>query len=153
VRFSGQIKQAKNAIEVARAKEEFASRAILPSALSSLNVYVVRVIEQLVALPLTRDETLVATELPMQDVEAIRTCIRYAEATQAKQIAEILKLFPFAFSLPAKIRHWVEAVSEGPRPRYWLQHRRRMVAGRFGRRRAGITPALRREQYIALRRS
>jgi hypothetical protein len=88
-----QIRQAKNAIETARAKEEFASRAVLPFALSSLNTYAVRVIKQLAALPtpLGHDETLVATELPMNDVDAIRACIRYAEAAEANQIAEMLK--------------------------------------------------------------
>jgi hypothetical protein len=89
----GQIGQAENAIEAARAKEEFASRAVLPFALSSLHTYVARVIKQLAALPspLEHDETLVATELPMDDVDAIRVCIRYAAAAEAEQIAEMLK--------------------------------------------------------------
>src|SRR5713226_5976833 len=41
----GQISQAENAIEAVRAKEEFASRAVLPFALSSLHTYVARVIK------------------------------------------------------------------------------------------------------------
>jgi hypothetical protein len=89
----GQIRQAENAIEAVRAKEEFASRAVLPFALSSLHTYVARVIKQLAALPspMGPDETLIATELPMDDVSAIRSCIRYAAADEGEQIAEMLK--------------------------------------------------------------
>jgi hypothetical protein len=88
-----QIKQAENAIEAARAKEEFASRAVLPFALTSLHTYVARVIQQLTAMrpPLGHDETVVAQELPMDDVDAIRDCIRYAVAAEAERIAEMLK--------------------------------------------------------------
>jgi len=93
----GQIGQAEDAIEAARAKEEFASRAVLPFALSSLHTYVARVIKQLATLPspLGPDQTLVATELPMDDVNAIRDCIRYATAAEADQIAETLNFFKF----------------------------------------------------------
>jgi hypothetical protein len=89
----GQIGQAENAIEAARTKEEFAARAVLPFALSSLHTYVARVIKQLAALPspLGHDEKLVAAELPMDDVDAIRVCIRYAAEAEAEQIAELLK--------------------------------------------------------------
>ena|SRR5258706_6731254 len=92
----GQIKQAENAIEATRAKEEFASRAVLPFALSALHTHVARVIKQLATLPtpLERDETLVAAELPMNDVDAIRDCIRYAVGAEAEQ-QKCLNIFKF----------------------------------------------------------
>ena len=84
----GQIGQAENAIEAARAKEEFASRAVLPFALSSLHTYVARVIKQLAALPspLGHDEKLVAAELPMDDVDAIRRRHMVAMAVTATSL-------------------------------------------------------------------
>ena len=120
----GQIRQAENAIEAGRAKEEFASRAVLPFALSSLHTYVARVIKQLAALPspLGPDETPVATELPMDDVDAIRTCIRYAAAAEAEQIAEMLKFLQIQNS---RYRGFCLDIARGhdlPSP-FQLQHR------------------------------
>ena len=114
----GQIRQAENAIEAVRAKEEFASRAVLPFALSSLHTYVARVIKQLASLPLPLgpDETLVATELPMDDVNAIRVCIRYATAAEAEQIAEMLKYLQIQNSRYRRFCRDVAEVSDVPSP-------------------------------------
>ncbi len=120
----GQIKQAENAIEATRAKEEFASRAVLPFALSALHTHVARVIKQLATLPtpLERDETLVAAELPMNDVDAIRDCIRYAVGAEAEQIAEMLKYLQIQNS---RYRGFCLDIARGPDlpSPFQLQHR------------------------------
>jgi len=99
----GQIRQAENAIEAVRAKEEFASRAVLPFALSSLHTYVAASHQATCRAALSygaRTKRWSLTELPMDDVSAIRSCIRYAAAAEARADCRNAQISSDGFKIP-----------------------------------------------------
>ena len=88
-----QIKTQQRLIEEARAKKEFAARAVLPLSLSALHTYASHCIAALDQLPdpISSGTIFAAPKLPINDVQEIRDAMESMSDVPAKQLAETLQ--------------------------------------------------------------
>jgi hypothetical protein len=86
-----QIAQSERAIERARLAEQYAARAMLPLALSSLNEYVQSCIGNLRRLSAT-SRSFDVPEIPTRTLELLQDCIRHSDRQRAKEIADLIAI-------------------------------------------------------------